>query len=109
VGQIYTLGGEEYVTLNELVGMIAEALGVEKPEGHLPLWPLWVAGVVCEAICRPLRIEPPIYRRRIDFFIKDRAFDISKAKKELGYQPKVDLKTGLKITADWYRQQGWLD
>lgn len=109
VGQIYTLGGEEYVTLNELVEMIAEALGVEKPEGHLPLWPLWVAGVVCEAICRPLRIEPPIYRRRIDFFIKDRAFDISKAKKELGYQPKVDLKTGLKITADWYRQQGWLD
>ncbi|MDZ7262165.1 MAG: NAD(P)-dependent oxidoreductase, partial [candidate division KSB1 bacterium] len=108
-GQLYTLGGNEYVTLNELVGMIAEALEVPRPTKRIPVWPVWLAGALCEAMCRPLGIEPPIYRRRVDFFIKDRAFDISKAKRELGYQPKIDLKTGLKLTADWYRQQGWLN
>jgi len=108
IGEIYTIGGEEYVTLNELVEMIAEILGVEKPRGHFPIWPVWLVSSLCETVCRPLRIEPPLYRRRLDFFIKDRAFDISKAKRELGYQPKVGLKTGLKITAEWYRQQGWL-
>ena len=109
VGQIYTIGGEEYTTLNELVQLIAEILGKEVPRLKIPVWPVWTAGLLCEWICRPLRVEPPIFRRRVDFFIKDRAFDISKAKCELGYQPKVPLREGLKITADWYREQGWLD
>lgn len=109
IGKVYTIGGDEFVPLNELVRLIAEALGVPTPTKHLPLWPIWTAGLFCEFICRPFRIEPPIYRRRVDFFIKDRAFDISKVKSELGYAPKVDLKTGLKRTADWYKEQGWLD
>jgi len=44
----------------------------------------------------------------VDFFRKDRAFDITKAKTELRYEPKVDLKTGIKLTADWYRENGYL-
>jgi len=109
VGQIYTLGGNEYVTLNELVTLVAEALEVPVPSKHFPVWPVWFAGLLCEMACRPLRIEPPIYRRRVDFFIKDRAFDISKARRELGYEPEVDLRAGLKRTAEWYRAQGLLD
>ena len=35
---------------------------------------------VCEAVCAPLGIEPPIYRRRVDFFTKSRAFDITRAR-----------------------------
>jgi len=109
LGRVYTIGGPEYTTLEKLVEMIAEALEVPVPRNKLPVWPFWIAGLLCEGICRPLRIEPPIYRRRLDFFTKDRAFDISRARKELGYEPKVSLKTGLKITGDWYRQMGWLD
>jgi len=60
-------------------------------------------------ICRPLGIEPPLYRRRLDFFTKDRAFDISKAGKELNYKPKIPLKDGLTRTAKWYKENGWLD
>ena len=66
------------------------------------------AAVVFETVCYPFRIQPPIYRRRLDFFTKDRAFDISKAKKLLGYKPEVDLKSGLKITGDWYRENNLL-
>jgi nucleoside-diphosphate-sugar epimerase len=53
-------------------------------------------------------ISPPLYRRRLDFFTKSRAFDIRKAREELGFQPKVDLETGLRRTAQWYRDHGWL-
>lgn len=105
VGEIFTLGGNEYVTLNEYVKLLAEVLGVPAPRSRIPVWPVWFAGLLCEMVCYPFRIQPPIFRRRVDFFIKDRAFDISKAKKLLGYNPKVDLKTGLKRTADWYREQ----
>ncbi|MCK5739446.1 NAD-dependent epimerase/dehydratase family protein [bacterium] len=108
VGEVITIGGNEYVPLKKYVAVLAEALGVKVSTKHIPLWPVYLAAVVCEGLCYPFRISPPLYRRRLDFFTKDRAFDISKAKKLLGYEPQVDLKTGLKITADWYREQGWL-
>ncbi|MDZ7267385.1 MAG: NAD-dependent epimerase/dehydratase family protein [candidate division KSB1 bacterium] len=109
LGQVFTIGGSEYTTLNELVARIARALGVPVPRKHFPVWPVWMAGWLCELVCKPLRIEPPLYRRRVDFFVKDRAFDISKARRLLGYHPQVDLDTGLKMTADWYRANGLLN
>ena len=108
IGKIYILGGERYVTLNHLVAMIADELKVSRPKAHIPLWPVYAAGYVCEKLCKPFRIEPPLYRRRIDFFRKNRAFDISKAKTELGFQPKVDLSEGIHRTARWYFENGYL-
>jgi nucleoside-diphosphate-sugar epimerase len=107
-GQIFTLAGERYTTLNELYGIIAEVLDLQPSKRHYPVWPVYAAGAVCEWLCRPFGISPPIYRRRLDFFIKDRAFDITKARKLLGYQPAVDLKTGIARTADWYKRKGLL-
>jgi nucleoside-diphosphate-sugar epimerase len=108
VGNIYILGGNEYMTLNQLVALIADILGVRISRLKIPFWPVYAAGFLCEKVCRPLRIEPPIYRRRVDFFVKDRAFDISKAKRELGYAPRVSPREGLKKTAEWYIENGLL-
>lgn len=108
VGNIYILGGNAYVRLNELVEIIADELKVARPRWHFPLWPVYAAGFVCELACKPLNIEPPLYRRRIDFFNKCRAFDISKARRELGFQPKVDLKEGIHRTTSWYFENGYL-
>ncbi|MGD2086082.1 MAG: NAD-dependent epimerase/dehydratase family protein [Candidatus Aminicenantes bacterium] len=108
-GKIYTIGGNEYLPLTDLANMIAQILDKPISKIHIPLWPVYAAAFLCEMICRPLGIEPPLYRRRLDFFTKDRAFDISKAKKELGYNPKVPLKEGLERTAKWYKENGWLD
>lgn len=109
LNEVFTLGGNEYVTLNQLVAMIADILGKPLRRGKIPVWPVWLAGAACEALCRPFGISPPIYRRRVDFFTKTRAFDISKAKRLLGFEPRVSLDEGLRRTASWYREQGWLD
>ena len=107
-GRTYILAGPRYTTLNELVAMIAAELHVRPPRLHWPVWPFWTAGWLCEMICVPLRVEPPLYRRRVDFYTKSRAFDTSRARAELGFAPKVDLADGIHRTADWYRQQGLL-
>jgi nucleoside-diphosphate-sugar epimerase len=107
-GRTYLLAGPRYTTLNELVAMIAAELRVSPPKMHWPVWPFWLAGLVCEAMCIPFRIEPPIYRRRVDFFTKSRAFDTTRARQELGFAPQVDLPDGIRRTAQWYRAQGLL-
>jgi nucleoside-diphosphate-sugar epimerase len=107
-GRTYILAGPEYTTLNELVSLIASELGVEPPRTHYPVWPVWLAGALCEAVCMPFGIEPPLFRRRVDFYRKSRAFDTTRAREELGYNPIVDLKSGIHMTADWYRRKGLL-
>jgi dihydroflavonol-4-reductase len=104
----YILAGAEVTTLNELMARIASEAHVPPPSIRLPAWPFWLAGAACEMICVPLGIEPPLYRRRVDFFTKSRAFDISRARTELGYAPETGLTDGIRRTLTWYREHGWL-
>jgi nucleoside-diphosphate-sugar epimerase len=107
-GRTYILAGGEVTTLNALVGLIADEAGVPPPRLRLPVWPFWAAGAACEVLCAPFGIEPPLYRRRVDFFTKSRAFDIARARRELGYAPAVGLREGIARTLRWYRQEGWI-
>jgi dihydroflavonol-4-reductase len=104
----YILAGGQVTTLNEVMALIASVAGVRPPAGHVPVWPFWLAGALCEAVCAPLGIEPPLYRRRVDFFTKSRAFDITRARTEIGYAPTVGLRDGISRTLIWYRAHGWL-
>lgn len=108
VGNVYILAGEKYVTLNELVQMIGEMVGNQPSSLRIPFQPVYLAGYACEMICKPFGISPPLFRRRVDFFRKSRAFDISKARQELGYDPKVSLETGFSRTIEWYEENGHL-
>lgn len=108
LGQVFILAGPRYLTLDDLVTLVAEAVGVSPPTGHLPMWPLMMAAAACEAICRPLRLEPPLHRRRADFFRKNRAFSCEKARRILGYEPRVDPRDGILQTARWYFENGYL-
>lgn len=107
-GRTYILAGPEVTTLNELTEIIAEEARVLPPRLHLPAWPFWAAGALCEAVCAPFGIEPPLYRRRVDFFTKSRAFNIARARRELGFDPKTTLRQGVRRTLGWYREHGWL-
>lgn len=106
IGEVFTLAGPRITTLRELVDAIAAAVGAGRPRWRLPYAPVHWASVVCEGVCKLIGVSPPLYPRRVEFFEKDRAFDISKARRLLGYDPRVDLEEGLRRTAAWYRQQG---
>ena len=107
-GRTYIGGDAEYYTLNDLVSAVGRSMGIDVEIVHLPFRPLWLAAVACESICAPLRISPPLFRRRVDWFRQVRAFRIDRARDELGYTPAVGLEEGLKRTCDWYRENGYL-
>ncbi|MBN1480452.1 NAD-dependent epimerase/dehydratase family protein [candidate division KSB1 bacterium] len=109
IGQTFIIAGEHYTTLKDFAALVAKELGVPAPRWKLPVWPLEIAAYVCEKICVPLRVEPPIFPRRVHIFTHDRAFDISKAKAELGYTPRVNMQDGIHHTAEWYIEKGFLD
>lgn len=108
VGEVFIIGGDENMILDDLLSTIARITDSPNRKIHIPAGPFQLAGTLCEKICIPFGIEPPIYRRRVDFFTKSRSFDISKAKKLLGYSPKYALYSGLSRTAEWYRGKGLL-
>ncbi len=107
-GKVFIIGGDEYVTLNELFRLIAAALDVSPPTIRIPMWPVLCMATICEKICAPLHIEPPLHRRRVSFFQNNRAFSLDKAKKEIGFSPQVTLVEGIKKTIDWYENNGLL-
>jgi nucleoside-diphosphate-sugar epimerase len=107
-GEVLLIGDSEYYTLNDLVKAVGRSLGIAVRIVHLPFRPLWAISAVCEDVCRPLGIEPPLFRRRAEWFVAHRAFRIDRARNMLGYAPAVDLETGLRRTADWYRANGYL-
>jgi nucleoside-diphosphate-sugar epimerase len=108
VGQAYLVADETYSELNDLVAEIGASMGIDVRIVHLPFWPLWTAAALTELLYKPLPADPPLFRRRVDWFRQNRAFQIDKAKRELGYTPAVGLEEGLARTGEWYQQEGYL-
>jgi nucleoside-diphosphate-sugar epimerase len=107
-GETFIIAGGRALSQNFLAREIAQATGGSVWPFHVPAWPLQRLGDLVELICVPLGIEPPIHRRRVDFWVKNRSFSIEKARRRLGYDPKVDVSEGIKRTARWYRENGWI-
>lgn len=108
VGETFILGGPSHTTLKDLVETVARVMGRKVRRGHIPVAPVMAAAVLCEWLCKPMGIEPPLYPRRLDFFTKSRAFSIEKAQRVLGFQPQVALEDGLRRTFEWYLKAGWI-
>ncbi|MBX3058683.1 MAG: NAD-dependent epimerase/dehydratase family protein [Anaerolineae bacterium] len=99
-GQIYFIAGPTPVTIAELARLMAEVQDVPPPRLRLPLWLGNAAGTAAQIAFKPLRRQPPISRRTLDFFLKDNAYIIDKARRDLGFDPQIGLRNGLELTLD---------
>lgn len=108
LGEVFTIAGPRYTSVCEVVDLVADTLGRSRPRLRVPHWPVHVAAVACEALCRPLGIDPPLYPRRVEFFAMDRGFTTAKAERLLGYRARHDLADGFRKTVEWYRAEGLL-
>jgi len=107
-GETFLLADRSPITTGDLVRMIAELLGVPPPRLRVPYTPVKLLALATEAICRPLRLQPPLYRRRLAFFGTERAYTTEKARTVLGFQARVELAGGLAELANWYRRENLL-
>jgi nucleoside-diphosphate-sugar epimerase len=107
-GEAFICGARDATTLAEIARIVGVELNRRVRIIRLPAWPFFIAAALCEGICKPLRIEPPLYRRRVAFFTKDRKFDTSKVFRTLDYAPVHPVENGIRQTTRWYVNQGWI-
>jgi nucleoside-diphosphate-sugar epimerase len=107
-GREYLIADEKYYAIEDIVQAVARALDVPVRIPHYPVLPVVAVGHVVEKLCKPLGVTPPIFPRRVDWYRQNRAFDIGRAQRELGYRPLIELEEGLRRTGIWYREMGYL-
>lgn len=107
-GKTFVLAGPAPLTTDQMIDAISRAVGAHAPRVRLPLWPLMAVATVLESVMRPLGVQPPLHRRRMNFFVKSFRFDGEPARGALGFEPSVGFEDGAARTADWYRDENLL-
>lgn len=97
--QSLIIAGPEAVPLRELLRLLAHTSNRRNFGPRLPLRPMMWLAALTEDVCRSLKLRPPIYRRRMDFYLNDAVFSSARARSVLGWTPKVRLAEGLAATS----------
>lgn len=107
VGQTYNLTDDEQVSKRRFVEAIADLAGLERPQGSVPLWLAKTLAWFMErwARLRGLQESPRLTQGRIKFLGLNLGFSVEKAKRELGYQPRVLFDEGIEEAVTWWKQE----
>ena len=109
IGELFIVGGERTVTLEYTMQTIAKYYRVNLLPFKIPVKPVQLLGSFVEKVCHPFGIEPPLHKRRVDFYVKNRSFDCSKANKILQFTPSFNFEDEAKFVAKWYLDNKWLN
>jgi nucleoside-diphosphate-sugar epimerase len=107
-GQPLVLCGERAITTGEMCESIAATLDRTLPSFRIPMWPLLVAAVGMEMTLGKMGIQPPLHRRRLDFFRKSLSFSTARTYQLLSLPSQIEFREGAARTLSWYKEQGWL-
>jgi 2-alkyl-3-oxoalkanoate reductase len=104
-GRAYFITNGEPVVLWDWLNELLRGVGIPPITKHMPLPAAYAVGGVCEALWRtlPLKGEPPMTRFVAKEMATDHWFDISAARRDLGYKPAVTIAAGTADLLTHYR------
>jgi nucleoside-diphosphate-sugar epimerase len=106
-GNVYNITNDRPLTQSEMFNAIADAVGGVRPRLHLPYLPIYYGSIVAERVVAPLtRTKPVVTQLGAMMFGSDNRHSVEKARRELGYEPKVDLRAGIQLAAEWFNAGG---
>lgn len=108
LGEIYIIAADKSIRMYEMVETVARVLGVDSPKGHVPVYIARFFASLFELNARLFGGTPQITQEMITGFIGNLNVDISKAKRELSYEPRIGLEKGIAEAAKWYEENGYL-
>lgn len=106
-GNVYNITNDRPLTQLEMFNAIADAVGGVRPRLHLPYPPIYYGSIVAEkVVARLTRTKPMVTQLGAMMFGSDNRHSVEKARRELGYEPKVDLREGIQLAAEWFNAGG---
>jgi nucleoside-diphosphate-sugar epimerase len=105
-GNAYNISNDHPMTQQELFNAVADDVGGKRPTLHLPYWPTYYGAFMAEKLGQFTHTRPLVTRLATMLFGSDTKHSIEKARRELGYEPEVDLREGIRLTAAWYNAGG---
>jgi len=91
------------ITTLDLLTIIAEKLGVEISKVRIPLRLARMGAYFMGTAAKIFYFNPILNEAVIDFFENNYYYDTSKARKKLGFKPKISLEEGIEKTIEWYK------
>jgi len=102
-GEIYLITSERSIGLDELRLLVMKAWEKKAPYPYVPVWFMYLLAYGFEMISK-MTGNPPIFtRHNIASTVWDREFSIEKAKKDLGYSPRISFEEGISETVNWFK------
>lgn len=109
LGKTYLLGEDKVYTSNEIFDTIEETLEKKTIKFKLPFPVLNFIAHILEIHAKLSGKRALIPRRNLNNYVKNRwRTDMSKAEREFGFKAEIPFETGAKITADWYKKEGFI-
>jgi len=105
IGQIYNIKSFE-ITVKELYDQIAAKLNILEPPKSYPYFLAYIVGFISEIIGKIKRKPSTLNRYRIIKFGKNRLFDDSKIRSDLGYQSEASAEGTITTTVEWLQKEG---
>lgn len=106
-GKAYFLSNGEPVPLWEMINHILAAADIPPVSKSLPSWAAYAAGILCEQLWGGLNLrgEPPMTRFVARELATAHWFDISAARRDLGYNPEISISEGLSRLRIWLKYE----
>jgi nucleoside-diphosphate-sugar epimerase len=106
LGQKYNITNGEPVRLWDMVRKLAEAVGYPQPTRHVSYKVADALACALEIVYRliPGQPEPPLTRYSVGVLANSTTLDISAARRNLGYQPRVSIDEGFQKFITWWKE-----
>lgn len=109
IGETFNITDGQSYSIKKIIETIAKEEGVGKPIIKMPYFLGKIAGYMAEIVFPLFGKYPPFSSTAADWMSKDvNVYSCKKAKKILGYRPKISLEKGIKKTVKWYQDRGIL-
>ncbi len=105
-GNVYNISNDNPFTQQELFNAVADDVGGQRPTRHLPYVPLYYGSIIAERVAHLTHTRPMVTRLGVMMFGTDNKHSIEKARSELGYEPKIDIREGIRLAAAWFNAGG---
>jgi nucleoside-diphosphate-sugar epimerase len=106
-GEVYIVAGKEFKTLNELLAILSKHMGVEPPKKH-------TSGLLAKAMAQSKVLKGKLSKERpemipeyINKITSNRTFDLTKARKELGFEPQIGYDEAAKEIVEDYKARSY--